>query len=140
MHPSRLFALTATLGLGLATSVGRGDDPAKPKKPSIMKQKLAASQKLLEGLAQNDFAMIKENAERLNDLSKLAAWKLIETPRYENYSEEFQRLTLRMAGQAKERNLDGAALSYVDMTLLCVKCHQHVREVKVGQGNSPLER
>ena len=32
-----------------------------------------------------------------------------------------------------DKNLDGAALSYVDMTLMCVKCHQHVRETKMGE-------
>jgi hypothetical protein len=58
---------------------------------------------------------------------------MIETPRYEQYSDEFQRLTLRMANQARDKNLDGAALSYVDMTLVCIKCHQHVREQKIGR-------
>src|SRR5258707_11352815 len=103
MRSKRLFATTVALFLGLTASTGFGDDPkSKPKKPTIMQQKLAASQKILEGLAQNDFTLIKENSEKLNDLSKMAAWKLIETPRYENYSEEFQRLTLKMAAQAKE--------------------------------------
>ncbi len=139
MHATRFFALSTALLLGLTASSGFGDDP-KVRKPSIMQQKLAASQKVLEGLAQNDFALIKENSEKLNDLSKMAAWRLIETPRYENYSEEFQRLTLKMAAQAKERNLDAAALSYVDMTLMCVKCHQHVREVKIGQGPGLFDR
>ena len=32
--------------------------------------------------------------------------------------------------EVKKRNLDAAALNYVDMTLLCVKCHKHVREVR----------
>ena len=27
-----------------------------------------------------------------------------------------------------------AALAYVDMTLMCVKCHQHVRDVRIGRG------
>jgi hypothetical protein len=117
-----------------AVNLGVGGDPPKaPKKHTVMEQKLGAAQKVLEGLAQNNLTMIKENAEKLNDLSKQAAWKLVETPRYEQYSEEFQRTTLKMANQAREKNLDGAALSYVDMTLLCVKCHQHTREVKVGR-------
>ncbi len=38
-----------------------------------------------------------------------------------------------MAQQAKEKNIDGAALAYVEMTLVCVKCHEHVREQKVGK-------
>src|SRR5262249_13838822 len=100
--------------------------------PSIMEKKLGAAQKILEGLAQNNLPMIKENAELLNDLSKQAAWKLIETPRYEQYSEEFQRITLKMANQAREKNLDGAALSYIEMPLMCVKCHKHTREAKIG--------
>ncbi len=115
-------------------TLGVGGDPPKPgKTSSIMQKKLAASQKILEGLALNNFKEIRENAEMLNDLSKQAAWKMIETPRYAQYSEEFQRLTLKMAAQAKDKNIDGVALSYVDMTLLCVKCHQHTREVHVGQ-------
>jgi hypothetical protein len=29
---------------------------------------------------------------------------------------------------AEDKNLDAAALSYVDLTLTCVKCHKHLRE------------
>jgi hypothetical protein len=136
MRSIYLASVAIGANLCLVGAVGRGDDvPGTPKqkKLTIMEQKLVAANKAMEGLALNDFTKIKENAEKLNDLSKLAAWKLIETPRYENYSEEFQRITLKMAGQAKERNLEGAALAYVDMTLMCVKCHQHVREVKIGE-------
>ncbi len=134
------FALFAvSLLLAFPVAAGADDPQKKPlKKDNIMQRKLAAAQKLLGGLAMNDFDAIKENASILNDLSKLAAWKMIETPRYEGYSDEFQRLTLKMAQQAKERNIDAVALSYVDMTLTCVKCHQHVREVKIGSA-PPLD-
>jgi len=128
MDRMRLFALV----LLFVTPVALADDKKPQKDESFMKRKLAAAQKLLGAIAVNDFAAIKENASILNDLSKLAAWKLIETPRYEGYSDEFQRLTLKMAGQAENKDLDGVALSYVDMTLTCVKCHQHVREQKIG--------
>jgi hypothetical protein len=37
-----------------------------------------------------------------------------------------------MGNQAERKNLDGVALTYVDMTLTCVKCHQHCREQKIG--------
>lgn len=119
--------------VSLGAAVAWMQTPPLKRESSIMERKLFAAQKLLAALAQNDFASIKENAELLNDLSKQAAWKMIETPRYEHYSDEFQRLTLRMANQARDKNLDGAALSYVDMTLVCIKCHQHVREQKIGR-------
>jgi hypothetical protein len=130
------FARPSVLALAalalLAFGVG-GDPPKAPRKSSIMEKKLGAAQKVLEGLALNNMTLVKENSDLLNDLSKQAAWKLIETPRYEQYSEEFQRITLKMSNQAKQKNLDGAALSYVDLTLMCVKCHQHTREVKIGR-------
>jgi hypothetical protein len=127
----RRWAIISCVAL-FGTTTAWMQAPSLKKESSIMERKLFAAQKLLAALAQNDFAAIKENAEVLNDLSKQAAWKMIETPRYEQYSDEFQRLTLRMANQAREKNLDGAALSYVDMTLVCIKCHQHVREQKIG--------
>jgi hypothetical protein len=132
--PCARLPVVAMLALAFLAPGARCDDQdRKPlKKNSLMEKKLAAAQKLLGALALNDYPAIKEYAETLNDLSKQAAWKLLDTPRYETYSEEFQRITLKMAQQGKERNLDGAALSYVDMTLTCVKCHQHVREVKIG--------
>src|SRR5262245_36333927 len=86
---------------GLALVPFAAAQERKPKEESIMKKKLAAAQKLLGGLAQNDFDTIQDSADRLNDYSKQAAWKLVETPRYEVYSEEFQRLTLKMSNQAK---------------------------------------
>jgi len=133
MTRSRLApALLCLLFIGVSGTLGQEPGRKPPKEQNLMKQKLTHAQKLLGALALNDFDAIKENSDRLNDLSKLAAWKLIETPRYENYSDEFQRLTLRMSDQAGKRNLDGVALAYVDMTLTCVKCHQHVREQKIG--------
>ena len=133
MRTSRLFGFAATFLIALSCAAGHGQD--KPvKKPTLMEKKLVAAQKVLEGLAKNDLEAIRENAGVLNDLSKQAAWKMVETPRYEQYSEEFQRITLKMMNQGKDKNLDGAALSYVDMTLMCVKCHQHVREVRITRG------
>ncbi len=119
--------------------VGADDRPNKPvDSENIMQKKLVAAQKLLGALATNDFAAVKENAQRLNDYSKQAAWKLIETPRYGTYSDEFQRITLKMVRQAEDKNIDGVALAYVDLTLTCVKCHQYVRDTKMGY--SPLPR
>jgi hypothetical protein len=130
--------MTFLLLLGLAPAAGRGDDK-RPDKPSLMKQKLAAAQKVLEGLALNDYTLIEENAGKLNDLSKQAAWKLIETPRYGLYSDEFQRITLKMANDAKKKDINAATLAYVEMTMNCVRCHEHVREVRIGQGRPPSD-
>jgi hypothetical protein len=133
MRSVGIFLAAVVTTLALSASAGQGDEPKAPKKPNLMQQKLAAAQKLLEGLALRDFKMITENSDRLNQISKQAAWKMVETPLYEGYSNEFQRATLKIANHGRAKNLEGAALEYVDMTLTCVKCHEHVREVKIGK-------
>jgi hypothetical protein len=136
MSLRRLIPTILVLSIGLAASLGHGDEKKdKDSQANLMKKKLAASQKLLEGLAQNDFDLISENATALHDISKQAAFKALRTPRYELYAEEFQRSADKLGKAAKDKNLDAAALAYVDMTLNCVKCHQHVREVRRAQGN-----
>jgi hypothetical protein len=109
-----------------------GDDPdqsAKLKK--LMQRKLQHAQKVLEGVTLKDFDKIAEHAEELAAVSKEAGFRVVRTPKYELYSNEFRRQAESLAQQAKEKNLDGAALSYVELTLNCVKCHKYVRETRM---------
>ncbi|HLW67298.1 MAG TPA: hypothetical protein VKS79_18430 [Gemmataceae bacterium] len=140
MFGKRFLATALVLTLGFVTSLSHGQEKKKDENPSaaLMKKKLAASQKLLEGLANNDFAMIKENADTLHDISREASFKALKTPRYELYADEFQQTAEKLAKAAKDKNLDAAALAYVDLTLNCVKCHQHVREVRMTKGDEKL--
>jgi hypothetical protein len=130
---SVLAVLLATMGLPALCS---GDEPPKrdrePRKVSdLMRKKLENSQKVLEGLAINDFKMIGRHAEELIDISKQAEWRVLKTPQYELNSNEFRRIAERLVNNAKDRNLDAAALSYVELTLTCVRCHKHVREERM---------
>jgi hypothetical protein len=129
-----LTALVLLLGVPFA-----GTSADKDKVPELMHRKLVKAQKVLEGIAIKDFDIIAKNAEELIAISKEAEWKVITTPRYELYSNEFRRTADALIGNAKERNLDAAALSYVDMTLTCVKCHKHVREVKMVRLDLPRD-
>jgi len=140
MFGKRILTIALVFALGLATSLSHGQDKKKDESPTaaLMKKKLAASQKLLEGLAVNDFEMIKQNADTLHDVSREASFKALKTPRYELYADEFQQTAEKLAKAAKDKNLDAAALAYVDLTLNCVKCHQHVREVRMTKADDKL--
>ena len=92
-----------------------------------MRKKLEHAQKALQGLATEDFPLIQKNAEAMTVLSQAAAWQFLPTIEYARLSAEFQRLTDEMAQKAKEKNLDGATLAYVKLTMNCVECHKHVR-------------
>lgn len=102
----------------------------QPKKEELMKKKLQHSQKVLEGIATNDFDLIAKSAEELIAISKEAQWKTIKTPRYTLYSEDFQRAAGTLVDDAKKKNIDAATLTYMELTMTCVKCHKHVREVR----------
>ncbi len=106
---------------------------AEPKKTSIMQKKLQHAQKVLEGLALKDFKKISKSADELLFLSKEQEWKVLSTAGYELYSNEFRRNAQALIKNAKEENLDACALSYVEMTLTCVNCHKHVREVRKSE-------
>jgi hypothetical protein len=120
---------------GIPALSGHGAEPRKVDE--IMKQKLKHAQKVLEGVAIKDFKKINQSAEELLLLAKEEEWKVLRTPAYENYSNEFLRNTQALMKNAKDENLDACALSYVELTLTCVKCHKHVREVRMGRLPTP---
>jgi hypothetical protein len=121
--------LLAMLFLALVSVGGNGDEPRKVS--DLMRRKLEGSQKVLEGLALNDPKLIAKHAEELIEISKAAEWKAIKTARYELHSNDFRRTAETLVQNAKDKNLDGAALTYVELTLSCLRCHKYVREVRM---------
>jgi hypothetical protein len=109
---------------------GHGREPKELK--DLMRDKLKNSQGVLEGVTLGDFDKIIEHGDKLLTLSKDMKWKVVQTPRYEIYSNQFRRSVEDLIDKAKEKNLDGAALSYMEVTLSCVKCHKYMREVRTA--------
>jgi hypothetical protein len=132
------FILTVLgLLLGALSLAGHAAQPKKKGKAekvdALMKKKLVQSQKVLAGIALNDFDKIAEGAEELMHISKQAEFKeVIKSPLYEVYSMQFRSNAEDLIKSAKKKNVDAAALSYVELTLTCVKCHKHVREKRMA--------
>jgi hypothetical protein len=127
----RLMLVVASLALlaGLPAHSGHG---AEQKKLSdLMQRKLDNAQKVLAAVAVNDFKAMRKHAEELIDISKEAEFKVLKTPRYELLAEDFRRAAGELVQSAKDRNVDGASLAYVQMSLSCFKCHKHIREVRM---------
>jgi cytochrome c556 len=93
----------------------------------FMRDKLELSQKVLEGLATEDYDLIFAKATRLSAMTQEADWRAFENPDYDQHSLAFRRHVDAVARAAKSRNLDGATLAYVRMTMSCVDCHKYVR-------------
>jgi hypothetical protein len=122
--------VTALALLPMAPAFGGGEE-APSKVARLMQRKLQRAQKVLEGVAVKDFDLITKNAQELIEISKEAQWRVLKTNAYEMYSKDFRRNAEALIANAKDQNLDAAALSYVDLTLTCVKCHKHVREERM---------
>jgi hypothetical protein len=138
MRRATFILVTLALLLVIPTRSGHSEEPKKGDKiGDLMHKKLVASQAVLEGLALNDFKKIATQADELLTISKQAEWKVIKTPRYELYSNDFQRSAENLGQSAKDKNIDSATLNYVELTLTCVKCHKHVRETRDTSTDGP---
>jgi cytochrome c556 len=92
---------------------------------------------VLEGIAVEDFALVGRHAESMAVLSRAAAWQVLQTPEYLRHSAEFEQASQKLVQSARDKNLDGATLAYVQMALSCVNCHKHVRSVKMAALEPP---
>jgi hypothetical protein len=127
-----LLALLSTLVLpptlsSLRAQQEKTDD--RPRESSIwMKQKLVASQNILAGLTKGDYDSIEKNAQSMLAVSYLEKWVRAGTPGYRKLMQDFESANKSLTVAARERNLDGATIAYVQLTLSCVHCHKIVRD------------
>lgn len=114
--PILLFAIMASM-----CNLGVAEDRDK-----IMAQKLAASQSILAAIATEDFSMLEKNADLLLGLAK-QEWMESPTPEYRAHLKDFWITLEGISDKANAKDIDGATLGYVQMTLSCVKCHKYLR-------------
>jgi hypothetical protein len=110
------------------------DDRPRPRLPAgheLMRAKLKHAQAVLEGLALGDFRMIAAAADELVKVSQAAEFlNAYKSREYEVQINIFRRAAETVSKRAKDKNLDGVTLAYVDMTMTCLKCHQYTRDPK----------
>ncbi len=98
----------------------------------FMRAKLDHAKKVLEGLSLEDFRAIAKNAQDMALLSQASTWQVFQTAEYVQHSTDFRRSANALKEAAKNENLDGATLAYVDLTMKCVKCHKYVRSIRTA--------
>lgn len=126
------LAVTATLAATLA-------QPRRNRTgQEFMREKLALSQKILEGLALEDFEIIATRATKLSSMSQGTDWRVMENPDYDQQSLLFRRQADALIRAAKDRNIDTATLAYVRMTMSCVDCHKFIRGKLSARNGTPL--
>lgn len=121
------------LAAGIAAFVSTNGGAGSPNQVGgFMRAKLHHSQRLLEGITLEDYELIAKHAQDLSLLSQEANWRVLQTPEYLQHSVEFRRTADALTEAARKKNLDGAALGYVDLTMKCINCHKYVRDVRTA--------
>ena len=125
--------IVCLLGLSAALAVAAGTlggaEPDEPQDTSFwMRKKLEYSERILEGLAKEDYQQIGKAARSMRALSHMERWVRAGLPEYRTQLRIFENSNDQLIRHADRDELDGAALAYVQLTLSCVNCHKVVRD------------
>ena len=112
------------------------EDP-EPALRSFMRQKLDASNKILEGLVTDNLTAVGEGADSLMQMSSEAKWRVSNDVLYRRYSTEFMSAVGELKDTAQAGNADGAALAWMSATMRCLKCHEWVRNTVLADRIEP---
>lgn len=134
----KIVMLTALIALGVAgLSVALAQSKRNRATKEFMRDKLELSQRMLEGLATEDYDLMIAKGTKLSAMSQDANWRVFENPDYDQQSATFRRQVDALVKAAKDKNLDAATLAYVRMTMSCVDCHKLVRGKLVASAEGP---
>jgi cytochrome c556 len=127
MRSTTLAIIALLLGGGATASADKkGEKPGDTG--ALMAEKLKLSLALLEAVAKDDFEKMAGSAEGLIRVSKSTAWTAYKTHEYELLTNNYRSAAETIIRKAKAKNVDGTTLAYLDLTVTCVRCHQHCRE------------
>jgi len=107
-------------------------DRLRSKVNVFMRAKLFESQQVLEGVTTENFDLIRQGAEKMIVMSKAAEWRAQGGDVYAVDTKQFVAAAKDLIREANRRNVDGATVSYLQLTMSCVVCHKHIREEKTS--------
>jgi hypothetical protein len=133
--PLATGALLLAATLAMVAGMPAAEEPAvEPDQvAAFMRAKLGHAQNVLEGLTVEDFDLIDRGANDLALASQASSWQVLQTADYARHSDEFRRSCNALRTAAKARNLDGAALAWMEVTMKCIQCHKYVRDAERGR-------
>ena len=124
----RITGTAAALIIALVV-LGMDSAAQTPNKAApFMRLKLDHAQQLLTAIALEDYDSISRHSQKISLLTEDENWRVFQTVDYRRHSDDFRRSSNAVTEAARKKNLDGALLAYMQMTMQCVQCHKHVRD------------
>lgn len=103
---------------------------------TFMRVKLVHSQKVLEGLVEEDYPKIAKNAQELSLLSLAEMWQVLNTEEYVDFSRKFRSAADELSKAAKKKNLEQTTQAFNAVTTRCVECHKYLRGLRLAKATS----
>jgi len=114
-----------------ASALRGAEDPAAKDQNFWMKKKLEHSQGILTGLATEDYERIIASADAMRKLGKIEAFaRRKDVDDYRMQLRVFDFANQELVRLAKEKNIDGVATAFNQLTLSCLNCHKLLRDGK----------
>ncbi len=104
------MAWSRPLLFGLSAGSNQPSKIANPRIDALMTRKLNSAQKVLEGLATENYELVQAESARLELYSQEADWEILQTEDYRRFSQDFRKAADQMEEAAKRKNLDGASM------------------------------
>ncbi|WP_339731598.1 hypothetical protein [uncultured Gimesia sp.] len=104
------------------------NNPTQENVSKFMQAKLDSSKDVLEGLVTEDFDLIQKGTKKMIEMSNATEWQVVEGPVFAQQSAEFRNAAKEVLNYAKKKNLDGASLSYLHLTMTCIACHKQIKK------------
>ena len=123
-----LLAVLVSIPVAMFTWADPVVQPIEQSEGVLMRSKLKRSQHVLEGLLRKDFPAIARGATEMRLISEAAEWPRARDSVYEHFSAEFRRQCNQLEELAEQQNHQGVTFTYLQMTNLCIQCHDYVRD------------
>lgn len=129
---------------GAAYASGQRPAPVEEQtrqRAALMLAKLASSQRVVDGLVTKDFDEIGRGASELIRICDATEWAARSNQVYAHHRTELRRQAQKLAKMATEKNLDGAAFTYMHTLTTCISCHEFCRDVlRIAEDSRPRNK
>ena len=103
-----------------------------PRTRTVMRTKLVHTQKILEALMTSDYAALERESAALSKITETPEWSELKTAELYAYTKKFLDATHALADAARQRDLDGAAKRYGELTTACYECHKYRKGIRIA--------
>ncbi len=122
------------LSLGALVASAAITPAQTPRTGTLMREKLAHSQKILEALTTSNQMLLLRESEALQRIAESPQWTAdLRTPELRSYAEGFIKTVNELTADARRRDMDAAAAQYNALTTACYQCHKRLKDLRIAR-------